>query len=189
MGCPRLSEEPSDHGVDFGGSDVIEGVDAVGGEDLDGRDAADVAPVGPVVGGADDGVVVCEVFSGGEVDAVGEGDVVLGEAFLSEGKGGDDEDGAGAEAEEEDAVGAVTGREAAECLVERLLEVVEVANDWKRGRAWWVVFLFVLVVEGEEKLCEEEERDEREGNVRDGRIHLFSFFPSLFCVWCGINKD
>ena len=85
----------------------------------------------------------------------------------------------GSRAKEEDAVGAVTGREAAEGLVEWFLEVMEVANDWKRGRTWWVVFLFVLVVEGEEKLCEKEERDEGDGNVRYGRIHLFS---SFFCL-------
>ncbi|ONK64791.1 uncharacterized protein A4U43_C07F29960 [Asparagus officinalis] len=90
------------HFTDHGGPDVVEGVEAVGGEDLDRGDAAQVAPVGAVVGGTDGGVAVGAVLGGGRLGPVGEREVcVAGEALVGEGGGGDDEDGAGPEAEEE----------------------------------------------------------------------------------------
>lgn len=58
--------------------------------------------MGAVGGEGESGEVGGEGLDGGEVRAVGEGDVVGGEAGLCEGGGGDDEDGAGAEAEEDD---------------------------------------------------------------------------------------
>lgn len=45
-----------------------------------------------VGGGAKGGVVVEDVFAGEEAGAVGEGDVVFGEAVLEKGVGGDDDD-------------------------------------------------------------------------------------------------
>lgn len=55
------------------------------------------------VGGPHEGgVVVPEVLPGEQLGAVGEDDVVSGEAFFGGGRGGDEEDRAGAEAEGED---------------------------------------------------------------------------------------
>lgn len=48
------------------------------------------------------GVVVPEVLSGEQLGAVGEEDVVCGEAFLGGGRGGDEDDRPGAEPEGED---------------------------------------------------------------------------------------
>lgn len=45
-------------------------------------------------------VVGAHIFSGDQAGAVGEDDIVLGEALLGRGGGGDDEDTAGAELEE-----------------------------------------------------------------------------------------
>lgn len=53
--------------------------------------------------------------------------VVLGEAFFGKGKGGDDEDGTVAEAEEE--YGAEPSGEVVEGAVKGETEVVEVADD------------------------------------------------------------
>lgn len=57
--------------------------------------------------------------------------------------GGDDEDGARAEAERQDRT--VAGGEEGEGLVEGRLEEVEVADYWEGGRTRWV-FLLVFVV-------------------------------------------
>lgn len=57
-------------------------VEAVGGEDVEGGDAAEVTPVLAIGGGPQGCVVVEDVFSGEEAGAVGEDDVVFGEAFL-----------------------------------------------------------------------------------------------------------
>jgi len=78
--------------VRFVPSNGGEGVDAVGGEEFEGGDAAEVAPVVTVGGGAEGGVVVEDVFAGEEAGAVGEGEVVFGEAVLEKGVGGDDDD-------------------------------------------------------------------------------------------------
>lgn len=86
---------------------------------LDGGDAAHVTPSGSVVVCCDGGVVVGDELLGGKFRAIGEGDVVGGEALFGESGGGDDEDGARAEAEEEDR--AVLGRESGQELVERFL--------------------------------------------------------------------
>lgn len=64
----------------------------MGGEELDGGDAAKVAPVGPIASAAEGGVVVAYVLQGGEAGTVGEGDVVLREALVNGGRGRDDED-------------------------------------------------------------------------------------------------
>lgn len=73
-------------------SNIGEGVDAVCGEEFEGGDAAQVAPVVAVGGGSKGGVIVEDVFAGEEAGPVGEGDVVFGEAVLEEGVGGDDDD-------------------------------------------------------------------------------------------------
>lgn len=78
-----------------------------------------VAPEWAVGRPEDGGVVAAEVLSGGEAGAGGESDVVFGEAFLRGGWGGDEEDGAGAEAEEENR--AMLGGEFCEGSVEGLL--------------------------------------------------------------------
>ena len=57
-------------------------MDAVGGEELDDSDAAEVAPVGTVGGPDEGGIVEVDVFPRDEAGAVGEDDVVLGEAFF-----------------------------------------------------------------------------------------------------------
>ena len=54
-------------------------------EDIEGDDAADVAPVVAVGGNRHGGVVVADVFSGEERRPVREDDVVFGEAFLDDG--------------------------------------------------------------------------------------------------------
>lgn len=73
------------------------------------------------------GVVVAEVLAGKEAGAVREDDVILVEALLGRGGGGDDKDATGAELEEED--GAVAAGDGGEGAVEGLLEEVEVAED------------------------------------------------------------
>ena len=90
------------------------------GEGLDGGDAAEVAPVGSIVGYGKGDVVVGRVFPGGKTGTVGEGDVVLREALFGGRRGGDEDDRAGAEAEEED--GTVAVGEAGEVLGEGLLK-------------------------------------------------------------------
>lgn len=45
-------------------------------------------------------VVAAQMFSGEQAGAVGEDDIILGEALLGGGGGGDDEDAAGAKLEE-----------------------------------------------------------------------------------------
>lgn len=118
----------------------------MGGEDLRVGDASEVAPVGAVRGHGRAGVVVLEVFPGEEGGAVGEDSIAGGEALLGGGEGGDEEDGAGAEAEDEDwAVGAGDGGESA--VEEALLgEEMEVADERKRWRGqgelrWWCMFV------------------------------------------------
>ena len=117
-----------------------EGLEAAGGEDLDGADAAEVPPVVAVRGGGDGGVVVAEVLARDEAGPVGEDDVVLGESFLHGGGGREDDEAAGPEAEGDDA--AVLVREAAEGAVERGSQEVEVADDGERGWARWGFFVW-----------------------------------------------
>jgi len=66
----------------FVASDSGEGVDALRGENVEGSDAAEVAPVITVGAGPYSGVVVEDVLSGEGALAVGQGNVVFGEAFL-----------------------------------------------------------------------------------------------------------
>lgn len=108
-------------------------MEAGGGEELDGGDAADVAPVRTVGGRRKACVVVGERFGRRELGAVCEDDVVLCEAFFSEREGGDNKDRSRAEAEKK--YGAVGRGEAGEGAVEGLLEEVKVADDGERWRA------------------------------------------------------
>ena len=57
-------------------------MDALRGENVEGSDAAEVAPVLAVGAGPDSGVVVEDVLSGEGAGAVGQANVVFGEAFL-----------------------------------------------------------------------------------------------------------
>lgn len=82
-------------------SDFKEGVEARRREDVDGDDAAEVAPVVAVGGNGDGGVVVPYILAGEEVRAVGQDDVVLGEAFLHRERRRNDDDKTGAEPEGE----------------------------------------------------------------------------------------
>lgn len=83
-----------------------------------------------------------------EIGAVGEDDViVLAEAFFSERWRGDEENGAGAEAEEEGR--AVPPGDLGEAPVEWPLEEVDVADQREgRERAWGQVSEFVEDMEG-----------------------------------------
>lgn len=110
---------------DLATADVGGAQEAVRREYLDGGNAAEVAPVGPVAGRPQRGVAVGEVARRGEPGAVGEGDVVVSQALLGDRGVGDVEHGAGGEVEEEHR--AVRRREAGQSAVERLLEEVEVA--------------------------------------------------------------
>lgn len=56
---------------------------------MEGGNAPLVTPVGSIGGPKEGGVVAAEVFSDGEAGAGGKSDVVLGEAFLCGGWGGD----------------------------------------------------------------------------------------------------
>lgn len=111
----------------------------MGGEELRGGNAAEVAPVGPVAGGAESGVVVGQVLRRRQVGAVGKGDVVGGEALLGGGSRGDNENLVGAKTEEEDRTMAVG--KADECAVEWLLQEMEMTNEGKGRRARWESFL------------------------------------------------
>lgn len=83
------------------------------------------------------GVVVADVLAQEEPGAVGEDDVVPGEAFLSERPRRDDDEVTGTDAKGDD--GAVGLGEDEEGTVDGLLEVVEVADDGERRWAWRVV--------------------------------------------------
>jgi hypothetical protein len=93
----RRSEQPARQVRGLGAADVGGAEKAMRGEHLDGGNAAEVAPVGAVAGGAQRGVAVGEVAQGGEPRAVGEGDVVGGQALLGDGGVGDVDHEAGAE--------------------------------------------------------------------------------------------
>ena len=84
-------------------------VEAAGGEELDDGEAAEDPPELAVGGPRVGGVVVGEVVAGEGGGAVGEDDVVGGEAVIDGGGRGDDEEGFAAEAERED--GAEVGGE------------------------------------------------------------------------------
>lgn len=113
-----------------------ERIELCGGEELRGGYAAEVAPVRAVRSGDEGGEVVGKALGAGKKGAVGEGEVVLGEALVGGGGGGDEEGRAGAEAEEERGVVA-EGGEAGEGAVEGEGEEVEMADDRKGGRGWW----------------------------------------------------
>lgn len=89
------------------------------------------------------------MLSDEEVGAVGEDEVVFGEAFVGRGGGGDEEDAAGAEVEEDD--GAVAGGEGGKGAVEGLFEEVEVAEEREAEKGGgWEVLEFVEEVFGED---------------------------------------
>ncbi|KAJ0979199.1 hypothetical protein J5N97_014673 [Dioscorea zingiberensis] len=98
----RLPEQTPEQGAGLGGADGGGGVEPRGGEEVNGDNAADVAPMGALGGGAEGGVVVGEEALGVELWTVGEDDVELGEALGGDGEGGDDKDSARAEVEEHD---------------------------------------------------------------------------------------
>lgn len=89
-------------------------------KDFDGGYAAHVAPLRAVGGGSHARVVVGGEACGGKSGAVGEGEIVGGEAFFGGSGGGDDEDSADAEAKEKDR--AMLSGEAGQGLVEGFLE-------------------------------------------------------------------
>ncbi|KAK3423287.1 hypothetical protein EUGRSUZ_F00174 [Eucalyptus grandis] len=101
--------------------------EAVRRKDLHGREAAEVAPVGAVGGAADGGVAVSHDLARERAGAVGEGDVVPGEALLSRGRGGYDDRGPRAQGEGEDR--AIAVGEGLKGAVDRLFYEVEVADD------------------------------------------------------------
>lgn len=112
---------------------MSEGVEAGNGEEANGGDLADGAPVGAVRGEAEHGAIVAHESSGGGVGAGGEGHVVGGgEAVPRGGAGGDDEGAAEAEAEEEGRTEVVGhGAQLAVELVDGA-EAVEVADHRPR---------------------------------------------------------
>lgn len=124
--------QPPRHGTRLANVDVGELEHAVRGEELGDGDAADVAPVGPVIGGAHGGPVVGEDPAGRQLRPVGERGVARAEALLGGGGGGHDDHAAGPEAQLED--GAVAGGESRERAVEGLLEEVQVADERESGR-------------------------------------------------------
>lgn len=140
------------------------------GEDLEGGDAAEVAPVGAIGGGNEGVELVAEVLVEEERGPVGEGDVIDGEAFLGGGGGGDEENGARAKSEEEER--AMAGRDGGEGLVEGLAEEVEVADDGKgEGTGRRTSRKGVL---GSEDVFGGKEKGQEEHCtvVEDGRIHF-----------------
>lgn len=74
--------QPVNQALGFVASDSGEGVDALRGEDVEGSDAAEVTPVLAVGAGPNGGTVVEDVLPGEGAHAVGQGNVVFGEAFL-----------------------------------------------------------------------------------------------------------
>lgn len=71
-------------------SDFKEGVETLRREDINGDDAAKVAPMFAIGRRTHARVVVEQILSGEEAWPVSENDVVFGEAFLNQGWGGDD---------------------------------------------------------------------------------------------------
>ncbi|WVZ20871.1 hypothetical protein V8G54_008193 [Vigna mungo] len=78
----RVPGQPVNQAPGLVASDSGERVDSLGGENVEGGDATEVAPVVTVGTGTDGGVVVENVFSGERGKAVGQGKVVFGETFL-----------------------------------------------------------------------------------------------------------
>lgn len=71
-------------------------------EDLDGGDAAEVSPVVAVRGEGDVGVVIAEMLAGEEARAVGQDDVVFGEALANDRGRRNDNDKTRAKTQRED---------------------------------------------------------------------------------------
>lgn len=138
-------KEVSGKGPSLVGPDISEEGEAIARKRFDGCDSTHLAPVGTVFGEGEAGVIVGGEGHGRELRAVGEGDVIGGEAFVGEGGRGDDEGRAHAEAKEEDR--AMSGRETGQGLVEGFFEEVEVAKDGKGiRRAGREVLLLLFVV-------------------------------------------
>lgn len=142
-------DQTLDERLDLVAADGGERLEAVGGEELEGGDAAEVSPVVTIGGPGEAGVVVGHDSPRHQARAVGEDDVVFGEAFLGGRGGRDDDGGTGAESEEEN--GAVAVGNSGESLVERSLEEVEVADDGEgEERGWREVLNPVEQVGGED---------------------------------------
>lgn len=109
-------------------------LEAGGGEDLGGGEAAEVPPVISIRSESDSGVIVSENPAGNGIRPVGEDGVVSGEALLGCGGRGDDDDGEAAEVKLHH--GAVLLGESLQGEVRRRFEEVEVAAYWQRRRAW-----------------------------------------------------
>lgn len=169
IGVRVFFEQVGEEGVDLVSTDVSELLEGPGGEELDSYEVADVAPVGPIVGRCDSDVVVGDVLGGVELGSEGEVDVILLEALLGEGEGGDNEDGAGPEAEEVDRP--VAFGEAGQAFVEGFTEKVEVADD---GEGEWAGREGLGGGGGggkEEEFNDDEEGGDREGKVEEGGFH------------------
>lgn len=82
-----------------------EGSNTSEGEDLEGGDAAEVAPVDAIRGGAEVGAIIAEVLAGEELWGVGKGNIIDGEEILSNDNRGDEEDGARTKVEEDQGCG------------------------------------------------------------------------------------
>ncbi|KAJ4846883.1 hypothetical protein Tsubulata_011892 [Turnera subulata] len=94
--------QPTHQARDFVLADIKKRFEPSGGEYLYAAQAAEVAPMVAVVGGCHGGEVVVEVLAVEEGRAVGEDDIVLGEAFLRGGWGGNDHHEAGTKAKRHD---------------------------------------------------------------------------------------
>lgn len=89
-------------GEGFLGPNMRQHVHSVGGQQLQRGNLPKIPPVVPIGGPGEAGVVITKISAVEEIGAVGEDDVVvLAQALFSERRRGDEENGAGAEAEEE----------------------------------------------------------------------------------------
>ena len=157
------------HPIGFVLADSGEGMDALRGENVEGGDAAEVAPEIAVGAGSDGAVVVEDVLSGEGAGSVGQGDVVFGETFLEGGGRRNDDGETRTEPEGEDV--AVRLGHALEEAVEGALEEIEVADYGKRWWTWWKVFVLCSLqteFESDEKRKEEEEKVSEEDKCFHG---------------------
>lgn len=117
-------------------------------QELQRRNPAEISPVVAVGGPGEAGVVVTEISAVEEIGPVREDDVILlGQAFLRERWRRDEENGPGAQAEEEGRP--VSPRHVGEAPVEGPLEEVDVADQGEgRKRAGREVSQFAEDVDG-----------------------------------------
>lgn len=112
-------------------TDGGENLEPVGGQDFNGGDSAEAAPVVPIRGPHEIRVVVPEALGYEETGAVGEHDVVLGQAFFGCGRGRHHENRPGAEPEKHNRT--VPVRDVGESPVDGFVQEVEMADEWERG--------------------------------------------------------